>query len=326
MAGAAVKIVVAEDDRTTRVLLTRALERWGYEVTGVEDGEAAWEVLQAEGTRMLVTDWEMPRLDGPALCERIRETLDGRYVYVLLLTSHKEPVHIVQGLDAGADDFVSKPFNPAELRARLGVGRRILALQDQLAAMNRELELTNAELARIAATDALLQIGNRRSFEDAITRIHAFARRGTRCYGLLMVDVDHFKQFNDRHGHAFGDRVLAEVANSLRVALAGQGEIFRYGGEEIVIVVPEQTANGVRAIAEHLRAAVAAARVDQVDGGVASVTASIGAAYFNGHEAVTCQVIVDRADTALYQAKRDGRNRVLLWSPGTDTPVPHHPP
>ena len=177
-------ILVAEDDRATRLLLSRALAGWGYDVFAASDGEEAWEMLSRERMRMLVSDWEMPRLEGPALCRRIREG-SMPYVYALLLTTHKEPARLVEGLDAGADDFIAKPFNPAELRARLGVGRRILGLQDDLAAKFEELQRANAQLARIAGTDPLMNIGNRRSFEESIERVAAGAlreRSQSRCF------------------------------------------------------------------------------------------------------------------------------------------------
>jgi two-component system cell cycle response regulator len=230
------KVLVAEDDRTSRVLLTRTLERWGYQVVAVEDGELAWEEMTRSAPRMLISDWEMPRLDGPSLCRRIKQRPAGApYVFALLLTQHSDVERIVEGLNAGADDFVTKPFVPAELRARLGVGRRFLALQDELAEGYRQIQRANEQLSRIAATDPLMNIGNRRRFDSAMADLH---ERGTRPYGFFMVDIDHFKSVNDRHGHAVGDRVLAAVAQAVQAALGAEGEAFRYGGEEIAVVVP----------------------------------------------------------------------------------------
>ncbi len=307
------KVVLADDDRTTRTLLTRALERWNYEVIAVPNGEAAWAAVQADAVQMLVTDWEMPLLDGPGLCARVRASEVGRFAYILLLTSHNDPEKTAQALDAGADDFVSKPFNATELRARLAVGRRIVTMHDELQQKNRELEVANAVLARIAGTDGLLGIGNRRSFEDAITTTHHAARRGQQSYGVILSDVDHFKRCNDTHGHAFGDRVLAGVAAALRKALGDTGELFRYGGEEIVAIAPAPSAMALLALAEKLRTAVAETRIEAT-GTTASVTASFGVAHYDTAEEVTCQVIVDRADAALYRAKADGRDRVALWT------------
>jgi two-component system, cell cycle response regulator len=307
-----VKILVAEDDRATRLLLSRTLASWGYEVVAASDGEEAWETLLREKMRMLVSDWEMPRLAGPDLCRRIRGG-SMTYVYALLLTTHEDPARLVEGLDAGADDFITKPFNPAELRARLGVGRRVLGLQDDLAAKFGELERANAQLARVAGTDPLMNIGNRRSFEEAIARVREKAARGGTGYGVLMIDVDHFKKVNDRYGHAMGDRVLSGVAMALSTTKRPTDEVFRYGGEEVVIVSPDQTAGGLQSLAERLRLAVAALRIDRDGDAAIGVTASFGAAMGDGTEA-TWVAVVERADRALYASKEAGRDRVTLFA------------
>ncbi|MGH7437627.1 MAG: GGDEF domain-containing protein [Polyangiaceae bacterium] len=305
------KILVAEDDRATRLLISRALTSFGYEVVIANDGEEAWEILSRERLRMLISDWEMPRLEGPALCKRIRES-DLPYVYALLLTAHQEGARLVEGLDAGADDFVGKPFKPAELRARLGVGRRILALQDDLAAKYETLERANAQLATVAGTDPLMNVGNRRSFEERIERVSARTVPEGSTYGVIMVDVDHFKKINDRHGHATGDRVLGAVAKALSGAKGPGDEVFRYGGEEIVVVSAERTAEGLMDLAERLRASLAAIRIEHADG-IIGVTASFGVALADETEQ-DWRSVVDRADRALYASKEGGRDRVTLAS------------
>jgi two-component system cell cycle response regulator len=310
--GGAVRILVAEDDRATQLLLTRTLATWGYDVLAVSDGEEAWEALSRERMRLLVSDWEMPRLEGPELCRRIREG-NLPYVYALLLTTHKEPLRLVEGLDAGADDFIAKPFNPAELRARLGVGRRILRLQDDLAAKFDELQRANTQLARIAGTDPLMDIGNRRSFEEAMARIAEGASRERPPYGVLMIDVDHFKKINDRYGHAMGDRVLSAVATALVGAKGPGDELFRYGGEEVVLVSPNQTAGAMLALGERLRLAVSELRIERAGDHAVVVTASFGAALADPGE-IEWKTVVERADRALYDAKEAGRDRVRLFS------------
>jgi len=302
------KILVAEDDRATRLILSRALGSWGYDVIAVSDGEEAWQVLSREKMRLLVSDWEMPRLEGPDLCRRIRQA-SMAYVYALLLTTHKDSDRIVEGLDAGADDFITKPFNPAELRARLGVGRRILDLQDELALKVDELERANGQLAKIAATDPLMNIGNRRSFELAIGRVSQKAAREESRYGVLMIDIDHFKQVNDRYGHAMGDRVLSAVAAALANAKGPSDEVFRYGGEELVMISPGQTAASLHDLGERLREVVASLRVACQDGEAIRVTASLGVAVAPAGSA-RWEAVVEYADQALYASKNAGRNRV----------------
>lgn len=307
------KVLVVEDDVTTRLLLSGTLRKWGYEVTTCADGEDAWEEVKKRETRLVITDWEMPRLDGAGLCKRIRTQLGSTYVYVLLLTNYKDADHIVQGLSAGADDFISKPFNPLELQARMAVGQRILLLQDDLVEKHRELERLNQQLARIAATDALTQLGNRRSFDEALARAHSLALRHGRAYGVLMADLDHFKSINDRFGHAIGDKVLAEVSAAFRNATRSEDELFRYGGEEIVILTREQTTAGLTSLCDRLTTAAAAVRITSADHVPVAITVSVGAALYDGRERVEGTLLVGRADDALYRAKHAGRNRFVLW-------------
>lgn len=311
------RVLVVEDDVTTRLLLSGTLRKWGYEVTAVGDGEDGWEEVKKRETRLVITDWEMPRLDGAGLCKRIRTQLGSHYIYVLLLTNYKDADHIVQGLSAGADDFISKPFNPLELQARMAVGQRILSLQDDLMSKNGELERLNLQLARIAATDALTQLGNRRSFDDALSRVHALSLRHGRAYGMLMADLDHFKSVNDRFGHAMGDKVLAEVAAAFRNATRSEDELFRYGGEEIAILTREQSPQGLEALCERLCQAAAGVRIEAGDRAPVKITVSIGAALHDGKERVEGSALVERADEAMYAAKREGRNRYVLWQPPT---------
>lgn len=306
------KILVADDDRTTRVLLSRTLANWGYEVSVVDNGLDALEVVRGGDHRVVLSDWEMPGLHGPELCAKIR-ALEGPYVYVMLITSHGSSSHVVEGLESGADDFVAKPFDPPVLRARLTVARRHLALQDELASKNFELARANSELARIATTDPLLDIGNRRSFEDAIVHAHNTARRTGRGYGVLLADIDHFKRFNDRHGHPFGDNVLRRAAQTLVETLGAAGQVFRYGGEELICVAPDQTAASLSELAERLRECVESMRIELPGGGFGSITVSVGVALFDPDAAISCQVVIDYADASLYKAKELGRNRVVCW-------------
>ncbi|MEZ4407560.1 MAG: diguanylate cyclase [Polyangiales bacterium] len=309
------KVIVAEDDRATRIVLCRTIERWGYEPVEACDGEEAWALLQEHDARLLLCDWEMPRLDGPALCERVRGADGLGYVYVVLLTAHRDAVHLVQGLDAGADDFIGKPFSVPELRARLKTGRRLATMHAELAAKARALAEANAELSRLASTDALTGLGNRRGFELAIDRIHAFSRAQGRGYATLVVDIDHFKRVNDQHGHLVGDRVIAAAGSALRSACDGHGEVFRYGGEEFVVLAAVDDRDGLASLGESLRARVAERpAVDDLGASVA-VTASVGAALCDGDDARGWSAVLQRADDALYAAKLAGRDRVVTALP-----------
>lgn len=306
------RVLLADDDRTMRLLLTRTLQSWGYEVVAVADGATAWEAFREGTFQIVLSDWEMPQLDGPELCARIRGWKTG-YAYVVMLTSHQSTSHIVEGLEAGADDYLSKPFDPAVLRARLIVARRILSLHEALSVKNAELARANSELTRIATTDPLLDVGNRRSFEDVIVHAHANARRSGRAYGVVLADIDHFKQCNDTHGHPFGDKVLQRVAATFKTCLDGVGQVFRYGGEELIAVVHDTHSAALAHLAERLRLAVEELRWETPTSAWFTATVSLGTALFDPTDSISAQVVVDHADAALYHAKQNGRNRVVAW-------------
>lgn len=297
------KLLLAEDDRASRLILARTLERWGYEVIAAHDGAEALSLARAHQPPMVVSDWEMPGLDGPALCAALRAPGEP-YRYIVLLTAHRDGAHLVAGLDAGADDFVAKPFDPAELRARLNVGRRILGLESALRQQAEALHRAVEALSIIAATDPLLNIGNRRAFEEYVAGLDDAAG-----LGLLLVDVDHFKQVNDALGHLLGDRVLVAVSESITQSLAGRGRVFRYGGEELVAVLPGLDGEALCAEAEKVRARVEAEVKVSETGYTREVTVSVGATPKAPGEAL--DVALHRADVALYAAKSAGRNRVV---------------
>lgn len=306
------KLLVAEDDRLTRIMLTKTLSHWGYEVIACEDGASALRLARESGARIVLSDWAMPGLDGPTLCARLRE--QEEYVYVILLSAYRDPEFVVAGLDAGADDFVGKPFSQAELRARIAVGCRVLALQDEVAARNAELLRANERLARSASTDVLLDIGNRRSFDEA----HAALHRGGAPYAALLGDLDRFKSVNDTLGHAVGDRALRLASDRIRDALGDRGELYRYGGEELIALAPAATPGEALALAERLREAVRSAPLELDRAPPLSLSVSFGVAWHDGREALSPGDLVDRADRALYRAKRAGRDRVVAWSGGGD--------
>lgn len=306
------KLLVAEDDRLTRVLLTKTLSQWGYEVVACEDGAEALRLARESGARIVISDWAMPGLDGPTLCARLRERAE--YVYVILLSAYRDPEFVVAGLDAGADDFVGKPFSAAELRARIAVGRRVLALQDELAARNDELQRANERLGRIASTDALLDVGNRRSFDEDLAARHL----GDQAFAVLLADLDHFKSVNDSLGHSVGDRALRHASDRVREALGPQGVLYRYGGEELVVLAPSSSRGESEALATRLRDAVRATPIEIDEGRSLPLTVSLGVAWRDPSEALTPRQLVDRADRALYRAKHLGRDRVAVWSPAED--------
>ena len=235
------RILVAEDDPVSRRMLEAFLTKWGYQVVSVANGSDALRILEAEDAPPLaVLDWMMPGLEGPQVCQRVREQLDRPYVYVLLLTARTQKDDLLRGLESGADDYLTKPFDAQELRARLQVGQRILDLQNCLIAARDELRFR-------ATHDALTGIANRGVVIDAIHREHARQLREGGSLGLIMLDLDHFKRVNDTHGHVVGDAVLKEVARRMTACARPYDTVGRYGGEEFLVVVA--SADGVGAMA-----------------------------------------------------------------------------
>jgi two-component system, cell cycle response regulator len=316
-AGGANKILLAEDDATTLYLLQRTLGRWGFDVFTAADGEQALVQIKEHNVRLVVTDWEMPGLSGPELCQRLRADRSASYTYILLLTSRKDSGDVARGLEAGADDFITKPFDGTVLRARLAVGQRVLALQDRLQAQRDTLEQMNKRLSSMAYMDPLMSVGNRRAFHEAIDEIHSHARERGAAYGLIMADVDHFKSFNDTYGHQAGDRALAEVAKALSLTLRGGDQLFRYGGEELVVVTRTKTAAELACTTERLRVAVERRGITHANSAHGRLTCSLGGIQVGGHGVEPGSGwtdVVERADQALYMAKDRGRNRFEIWN------------
>jgi diguanylate cyclase (GGDEF)-like protein len=298
-------ILLAEDDPVTRMLMTRFLNKAGYEVDAVENGFEALERMTKRYYPMLVTDWEMPEMDGVTLCKAVRSLqLDG-YVYALLLTARDSKEHIIAGLEAGADDYLIKPVHEAELIARLNAGRRILNLEHSLRVANQRNRI-------LSITDALTGAYNRRYLMEQLPRELERCRRYGYPLSVLMCDIDHFKEINDERGHAAGDEVLQQFAARAQKAIRTNSDwVARYGGEEFLIVLPETAHEGAVLVAEKLRALIAstpfATRV-----GETWVTASFGVAATgpSGPDlALKVERIIRTADECLYRSKQTGRDR-----------------
>jgi diguanylate cyclase (GGDEF)-like protein len=295
------KILIADDNAFSRRLLSGTLTRQGHEVVEVDNGtDAIIELLAPDGPRLAILDWEMPGTDGLSVCREVRQR-SSAYIYLVLLTARDGQRDIVEALGAGADDFLTKPFNPGELQARLRSGSRVLELQAGL------LETQDA-LRTQAMRDHLTGVANRRAIAEQLGRELNRARHERRPLAVVMADLDSFKAINDSHGHATGDEVLRASAAALRSELRQYDLIGRYGGEEFLVVLPGcDTAQG-RAIAERLRAAVANTSISH-DGNELRVTVSLGVASTVQHE-FSQEAVVGAADAALYRAKANGRNRV----------------
>ncbi len=302
------KVLVADDSLVIRRLLESCLSAWGYEVVSVADGGAAWAALSAEDAPAIaILDWMMPLHSGLDLCRMLRALPRHSYTYILLLTSKGLREDIVEGLGAGADDYVVKPFDKYELEVRLRAGRRIIDLQ-------AELIRTQEALREQATRDALTGVWNRHSILEILSR--EVDRAGRKCglLGLLMFDLDHFKDINDTFGHQCGDQVLSGLAGRLRNALRSYDSIGRYGGEEFLVVVPHADADALASQARRLKSVIEGAVLD-AEGRQISVTASFGASVFDPLQPGSPDTLIRAADAALYQSKKVGRNAIFLASP-----------
>jgi diguanylate cyclase (GGDEF)-like protein len=297
--------LIAEDDPIFRRILESWFKKWDYRVTAVDNGLAAWEILQKEDAPQLaILDWMMPGMDGIELCRKIRSRNQGPYRYVLLLTAKDEKQDVIAGLEAGADDYLTKPFDVDELRARVRAGKRILDLQAALICAQNDLQYA-------AAHDTLTGLWNRGAIFDLLRREVSRRQRTGDPLGVIMADIDYFKKINDTHGHQVGDAVLQEVTRRLAADVRPYDVVGRYGGEEFLIIFPGCTTANLIVGAERLRQSIASHPVETSAGQVA-VTLSLGLASVEQDEKETlgCEGLLRTADEALYAAKARGRNRV----------------
>ncbi|MCC7361033.1 MAG: diguanylate cyclase [Anaerolineales bacterium] len=316
------QILIVDDDPHARRLLALNLAHAGHAVVEAEDGRHAWALFQQERYRLIITDWMMPNLNGLQLIQNIRAAQAAGYTYILMLTALDARPDRLAGLASGADDYLTKPFDPDELLARLTIGARVLQLEDSLLASRRQMEI-------LALTDTLTGLFNRRAIHDrALAELNRLAR-GTASFPLsvILLDVDHFKDINDRHGHEAGDRTLRRVAELLDGLLRSYDVGGRWGGEEFLMLLPGATAAEAAAAAERIRAKLAETLLP-LPGADERLSASLGVATLDAAAAITgarptdsqadeawLDQLVRAADQALYTSKRAGRNRVTLAAP-----------
>jgi two-component system cell cycle response regulator len=304
------KILIADDEAISRRLLEKTLEREGYEVIAVDNGRLALQQLSLpDAPRLALLDWMMPEMDGPSVCQAIRKRHDQSYVHIVLLTSRGSKQDIVAGLEAGADDYLTKPWDPAELNARLRVGQRILQLEDRL--------VEARETMRFKAThDPLTSLFNRGVIVDLLARELTRTRREKGCTVVMLGDLDHFKEVNDSYGHIVGDEVLREVARRLLSSARSYDFVGRYGGEEFLIVLNNCDSSQAVARAEEVRSGIASRSIQTVRGPL-SITMSLGILASREWDLDLVEEILSETDQALYRAKADGRNCVRLATRST---------
>ena len=301
--GRDLRILVAEDNPVFQAMLKTMLTRWGYLVEVARDGEEAWRILDSEDApRLVLLDWMMPGMDGVEVCRKVRSACREPYIYIVLLTARTEAQDLVEGMDAGADDYLTKPFHAHELRVRLRAGKRILELQEEL--------LKAREALREQAThDGLTGLLNRSTILETLREELERSARERHPLAVMLVDLDRFKSINDTYGHVAGDTVLRETAHRMKAAIRCYDSAGRYGGEEFLIVMPGCNSVSARAQAERVQRAMGVEPYG-IGAGPITVTCSIGLACRALPQPEDADALVREADLALYSAKDLGRNRV----------------
>jgi len=307
-----VRVIIAEDDAVSRTILRRSLERLGHECLAAENGHEALELYRhTPEVDLVISDWMMPGIDGPGLCRLIREDDHDGYTYFIFLTALGDRRHVLAGLTAGADDYLSKPLDREELQVRLTSAFRVTQLHRRLASQNEQLEKLNERLFAESREDPLTHLGNRLRLEEDLDVLQARSRRYGHSYAVVLCDVDRFKEYNDRYGHPAGDGVLEKVAGAIMGNRRSGDTAYRYGGEEFLIVLPEQTLQSAASTADDLRKTIERLRIPHgANTPTGTVTISAGVAALVSGDTKSTAELLDEADAALYRAKEAGRNLV----------------
>jgi diguanylate cyclase (GGDEF)-like protein len=307
----AMRILVADDDATSRRIIAVALQSRGHQCHVVEDGAQALAAFLADPPDVVISDWLMPGLNGIELCTKVRAHVHAGYTYFILLTGQGSLHEIQEGMRAGADDYLVKPLDPDDLESRLIAAARVTSLHSQLARQRTELEGLNDELVAVARRDPLTGLRNRRALEEDLYVLEARVTRYGHRYCVALLDVDHFKSYNDTYGHPAGDRALQAVAGELQRVARGGDATYRYGGEEFLCIFPEQSlASGTLAV-ERARLGIEALAIPHPANSLGVLTISAGLAVLDPGCVRPASDVVKEADDALYRAKKLGRNRVV---------------
>ena len=317
------RVLVAEDDPTTLSSVCATLTRLGYEVETASDGLAAWNKLKDTEIPIVITDLEMPVEDGLTLCRRIRSAGFDHYTYVVLLTQHAARENLLEGLSAGADDFVGKPLDPEQLRVRLIVAQRIVTLEQELRQLNKRLTTLNQGLEVLSRVDPLTGAGNRTAFQEQIELTHANSLRTGRPYGVVVCDIDNFKQVNDRFGHRCGDQLLTSAVAVMKSIIRKGDSLFRYGGDEVVVIIPNEGLEHIAEVAERICEGIRAVTLSGESEPSLSVTASFGFAVYpeSCGEGAHWAELFGLADEAMYEVKHRGGDGVEPALPQVEVTV-----
>jgi diguanylate cyclase (GGDEF)-like protein len=300
----AIQVLIAEDDKVTMEILKKNLRGWGYNIVTVDTGQQAWKILKTGDIHMAVLDWIMPGMSGPELCQKVRQEKRDRYIYLILLTSKDNPKDIIQGLTAGADDYVTKPFNPHELKARLETGKRIILLESQL------LESQN-KLQEMATHDELTKLWNRRAIFQILDEEIIRSTRQHLPLGVIITDIDNFKRVNDTYGHQAGDVVLTEIASRLKKNVRKYDKVGRYGGDELFIILPNCNLVNLDFVGRRLQESINRKKIKTSQAEI-HVTISLGGASSESAPDTPAEKLISESDKALLNAKKKGRNCFII--------------
>jgi len=298
------KILIADDDPISSKILQKNLENWDYETVLARSGPSAWQALQDESLRLAILDWMMPGMDGVEVCRKIRRRKKYKYTYIILLSAKDRTPDIIAGLSSGADDYMTKPVNFLELKARLKAGRRIIDLEDKLLFIQNQLK-------DLASRDSLTRIWNRAEITRFLSEELERGRREKKFTSVIMLDVDHFKKINDFYGHSIGDQALLQVVSRLRRKVRRSDKMGRYGGDEIIVILPNCGQAEVKNVGERLRLAVGGRRI-RTELDAVPITISAGCATSDLQQATSPEALIKTADKALLKAKEQGRNCVIV--------------
>ncbi len=301
------KILVVDDEQIDRRIVEKTLTRLGHDVILADNGESAWQKIQGEPIRFVITDWNMPFLDGVQLIKKIRATTLPSYVYTILVTSNNKNEDVVAGLYAGADDYLTKPFNPTELEARVAVGERMLALEDGLMQANNQLE-------KLAMVDSLTGLLNRRAIYKFARGELERARRVSEPISVIFLDIDKFKEVNDQYGHLTGDEALKLISSVIKQRSRTYDSIGRWAGDEFLIVLPGTTASDAEKVAQRIVDGIFHTKLALPQGGILSLSACAGVATQTKMTGAVALLddLIQRADEALYRAKEANGNNVEI--------------
>jgi two-component system chemotaxis response regulator CheY len=305
-----VKILIADDDPTSRLIADMAVRNLGHECQSVADGTQAWDAFRANDPDVVISDWMMPGQTGLQLCRNIRDQKSGSYTYFIMVTSNGELGQMAEGMSAGADDYLVKPLNHEDLQGRLISAARVTAMHEKLAHEQVELRGLNTELAAIARRDPLTGLANRRALQEDLEVLEARVTRYGHRYCMAVLDVDHFKAYNDSCGHQAGDQILKTIAGTLSNQVRTGDSVYRYGGEEFLCIFPEQSlATGTQAV-ERMRIGLEQLAIPHPGSPSGVLTLSAGLAMLQPDDIRSASEVLEEADVALYRAKHLGRNRV----------------